>query len=126
MNGTIGRCAEALGAIGGGAVAATARIQGTMPAGAITIAAATTLLHIDTGRELGGSPAPSRASSNAAALSRIAADQAVPTVAGKPRTRSDPDGFDRSRARLLIRDGTVAKTDPALSTTMTPMPRSPP
>jgi len=29
MNGTIGRCAEALGAIGGGAVAATAGIQGT-------------------------------------------------------------------------------------------------
>jgi hypothetical protein len=29
MNGTIGRCAEALGAIGGGAVAATAGIRGT-------------------------------------------------------------------------------------------------
>jgi hypothetical protein len=29
MNGTIGRCAEAPGAIGGGAVAATAGIQGT-------------------------------------------------------------------------------------------------
>jgi len=27
MNGTIGRCAEALGAIGGGAVAATAGIR---------------------------------------------------------------------------------------------------
>jgi hypothetical protein len=54
MNGTIGRCAEALGAIGGGAVAATAGIQGTMLAGAIPIAAATTLLHGDTGREQGG------------------------------------------------------------------------
>ena len=43
MNGTIGRCAEALGAIGGGAVAATAGIRRTMLAEAIPIAATTTL-----------------------------------------------------------------------------------
>jgi hypothetical protein len=54
MNGTIGRCAEALGAIGVGAVAATAGIQRTMLAEAIPIAATTTLLHGDTGREQGG------------------------------------------------------------------------
>jgi len=35
MNGTIGRCAEALGAIGGGAVAATAGIRRIMLAEAI-------------------------------------------------------------------------------------------
>jgi hypothetical protein len=43
MNGTIGRCAEALGAIGGGAVAAIAGIRRTMLAEPIPIAATTTL-----------------------------------------------------------------------------------
>ena len=54
MNGTIGRCAEALDAIGGGAVAATAGIQDTHASGGIPIAAATTLLHGDTGSEQSG------------------------------------------------------------------------
>ena len=54
MNGTAGRCAEALGAIGGGAVAATAGIRRIMLAEAIPIVATTTLLDGDTGREQGG------------------------------------------------------------------------